>query len=197
MNLIYFSLGVLFLGVAIGDLLWTTLWVEGGAGPLTARLMQWTWHGSRRMIGHRPQVLSLISPLILVLTILIWLAFIWMGWTFIFASGESVLVDTLDRGSISWTDQIYFTGYTIFTLGNGDFAPRTGIWQLVTALATGGGMLFVTLSVTYILSVLEAVSQKRAFANGVTGLGLQSEVIVQTAWDGEEFQALDLPLTPS
>lgn len=194
MNLVYFGLGVLLLGVAIGDLLWTTLWVEGGAGPLTTRLMQWTWQGLRRIAGHRPRVLSMVGPLVLVLTILVWLVFIWAGWTLIFASAESVLVDTLDRGPISWVDRIYFTGYTLFTLGNGDFIPRTGVWQLATTLATGGGMLFVTLSVTYILSVLDAVSQKRAFANGVTGLGMRGEVVIQTAWEGEEFQSLDLPL---
>lgn len=194
MNLAYFSLGVVVLAVAVGDLLWTTLWVEGGAGPVTTRLMRWTWSAVRRVASRHSRVLSLVGPLVLALTILAWLVLTWAGWTLVFASGEGVLVDTLDRGRISWADRIYFTGYTLFTLGNGDFAPREGAWQIATALTTGGGMLFVTLSVTYVLSVLDAVSQKRAFASNVTGLGMQSETVVRTGWTGEGFQGLELPL---
>lgn len=55
-------------------------------------------------------------------------------------------------------------------------------------------MLFVTLIVSYVISVLEAVTQKRAFASNVSGLGRRGEAIVRTAWDGERFQGLELPL---
>ncbi len=56
-------------------------------------------------------------------------------------------------------------------------------------------MLFVTLSITYILSVLDAVSQKRAFATEVTGLGGHSHTIVQRGWDDATFEGLELPLS--
>lgn len=128
------------------------------------------------------------------LTLATWIVLLWAGWTLVFASAENVLVDTLDRGYVSWSDRLYFTGYTIFTLGIGDFAPRTGRWQLVTILATGSGMLFVTLSVTYTLSVLDAVTQKRAFASNVSGFGAHAEEIVRTSWAGEEFRGLEIPL---
>lgn len=84
----------------------------------------------------------------------------------------------------------------MFTLGNGDFAPRGWIWQVVTVLTTGSGMLFITLIVTYILSVLDAVTQKRSFAMGVSGLGTQGTEIVKKGWDrdSEEFRGIDLPL---
>ncbi|ELY69180.1 Ion transport 2 domain-containing protein [Natrinema pellirubrum DSM 15624] len=128
------------------------------------------------------------------LTLAVWIVLLWSGWTLIFAGAENILIDTLNRGPVSWTDRIYFVGYTVFTLGIGDFAPRTGIWQLITILATGSGLLFVTLGVTYTLSVLDAVTQKRAFAINVSGFGTQSEEIVRTAWNSEEFEGLDLPL---
>lgn len=194
MNPAYLGTGVAVLAVTVGDLVWTTLWVEGGAGPVTRRLMRWTWRGLRRAAGGRPLLLSLVGPLVLLLTISTWFALMWTGWTLVFASAERALVDTLNRGPISWVDRAYFTGYTLFTLGNGDFVPQDGVWQLATALATGGGMLFVTLSVTYVLSVLDAVSQKRAFASGVTGLGTDSEAVVRTGWNGDGFASLDLPL---
>ena len=194
MNLAYLSLGVLLLAVMVVDLLWTTLWIEGGAGPMTTRLMRWTWKALRRVGSRNSWALSLIGPFVLVLTTLTWVALMWAGWTLIFASPEATLIDTLSSRPITWADRIYFTGYTVFTLGIGDYAPRDGVWQIATALAAGGGMLFLTLSITYILSVLDAVSQKRAFAGGVTGLGERSEAVVRAGWDGESFDSLDVPL---
>lgn len=194
MSLVYLTLGVVFLFGTVIDLLWTTLWVEGGAGPLTSRLMAWTWRSLRWIGTQNSRLLSLSGPLIFVLSLAVWIVLLWSGWTLIFAGAESAFTDTLNRGPVSWSDRVYFTGYTIFTLGIGDFAPQEGIWQLITILAAGSGLLFVTLSVTYTLSVLDAVTQKRAFANNVSGFGTNGEEIVQTAWNGEEFQELDLLL---
>lgn len=195
MDLIYVVLGGVFLVSGVGDLLWTTLSVSGSAGPLTSTLMSSVWRGLRNIGSRRSNVLALSGPAILMLTLAMWLLLIWAGWTFLFAGGGETLLDTRNTGPISWAERIYFTGYTLFTLGNGDFTPQGGLWQIATALATASGMLFVTLSVSYVLSVLDAVSQKRAFASNVTGLGLQGETILDTAWDGDEFDGFDLQLT--
>lgn len=194
MNLSYLIIGIIVLAISITDLLWTTLWVEGGAGPLTSRLMSWTWRVLRKIGNSNSGIRSLAGPLIFVFSLLVWIVLLWSGWTLIFAGAERPLIDTLNRGSVSWTDLIYFAGYTLFTLGNGDFAPREGVWQITTILATGSGMLFVTLSVTYILSVLDAVTQKRSFATGVNGLGAQGVSIVQTGWNDGELEEFNLVL---
>ncbi|MDL5361967.1 potassium channel family protein [Halalkalicoccus sp. NIPERK01] len=194
MNGFHLALGLVLLVSSTVDLLWTTLWVEGGAGPLTSRLMAGAWRALRRLGGRNARALGLAGPLIFVFTLITWIALLWSGWTLVFVSAESALTDTLNRGSISWSDHLYFAGYTMFTLGNGDFVPREGIWQFVTVLATGSGMLLVTLTVSYTLSVLDAITQKRSFASGVTGLGTHGNALVRTAWDGEGFSGLDLPL---
>lgn len=194
MNLVYLAVGIFLLVSATLDLLWTTLWVEGGAGPLTSRLMARIWQVLRKIGGRNSRILTVSGPLIFVLTLIVWIIFLWGGWTFIFASSQSALIDTLSRGPISWSDRIYFSGYTMFTLGNGDFVPQRGIWQLITILATGSSMLFITLSASYTISVLDAVTQKRSFATNVSGLGMQGEVIVRTAWNGEGFHSLNSPL---
>lgn len=194
MNLQYLVMGVFLLSVVVVDILWTTLWVEGGAGPLTSRLMSLVWQMFRRTVSQRRQVLTLAGPIILIISLGVWIALLWSGWTLVFAGGENALVDTRDTGPISWAERFYFTGYSIFTMGNGDFTPRDGVWQTATAFATASGMLFVTLSVNYVLSVLDAVTQKRAFASEVSGLGHQSDDILRQSWNGEEFRWLKLPL---
>ncbi len=187
-------LGIVLLTVVVVDLLWTTLWVEGGAGPLTSRLMTSTWSVFQWLGDRRSRLLTLAGPSILVFGLAAWIILLWSGWTLVFASAEYPLIDTLGGSSLSWIDRIYFTGYTIFTLGNGDFVPREGWWQLMTTLTTASGMLFVTLSVTYVLSILDAVTQKRSFASSVSGLGTRGDEIVRTSWNGEEFRGLDVPL---
>ena len=194
MSVVYLALGVALLASTIVDLLWTTLWVEGGAGPLMSRLMPALWRGLRRIGDRNSRVLSLAGPLILVAGLAMWIGLLLAGWTFVFANSETALVDTRDGGPISWSERFYYIGYTVFTLGNGDFTPRDGVWQVATALATATGMVFVTLSVTYILSVLEAITQKRSFASNVSGLGLRGETIVERGWEGETFRGLKLAL---
>lgn len=190
----FLVVGVVLLVVVIVDLTWTTLWVEGGAGPLTSRLMAWTWRGLRRVGRGRRGVLTLSGPLILVVGFAAWTSLLWAGWTLFFAGTEAALLDTVGGGGISWVDRLYFTGYAMFTLGNGDLVPNGDVWQVATVLVTASGMLYVTLAVTYVLSVLDAVTQKRAFASGVSGLGPRGEDVLRTAWNGEEFQGLDLLL---
>ncbi|WP_226007939.1 potassium channel family protein [Natrinema salinisoli] len=194
MNPVPFVLGVFLLVAVVVDLLWTTLWVEGGAGPLTSRLMAVTWSGFRRVGDRGARLLTLSGPVILVFGLVTWIALLWGGWTLVFAGAEYPLIDTVGGDPISWSDRVYYTGYTIFTLGNGDLVPRDGPWQIATTLATASGMLFVTLSVTYVLSVLDAVTQKRSFASSVSGLGTRSDEILRTSWNGDEFDGLELSL---
>lgn len=191
MNVGYLLLGVALLAVAIVDLLWTTLWVEGGAGPLTARLMSSTWGFFRNFGRKRPTVRTLAGPAILTLGIGVWIAMLWLGWTFVFAAAEAPLVDTVDGGAVSWADRLYVAGYALFSLGNGDFAPTSAGGQAALVLGTASGLFFITLAVTYVLSVLDAVAQKRSLAAGIAGLGASGEAIVVTSWDGEKFDGVD------
>lgn len=182
------------LVVAAIDLLWTTLWVEGGAGPLTTRLMRWSWRLLRPLGSYSPRVRTLAGPVVLALGLGMWIVLLWSGWMFVFASADNALTDTIVSGPISWAERFYFVGYSLFTMGNGDFAPQDGLWQILTALMTASGMVLVTLSITYVLSVLDAVTQKQTFARDVSGLGTDSEAIVTTAWNGSGFDDVALPL---
>ncbi|MFC6826633.1 ion channel [Halopelagius fulvigenes] len=194
MNPFYLLLGAAMLVLVIADLLWTTLWVDGGAGPLSSRLSNGVWRLLRRVGERHSRLLSLAGPLILTLTLATWVGLIWFGWTFVFAGGENALIDTRDGGPVDWTSRLYYVAYTMFTDGNGDFTPNGSVWQMASSFTTASGMLFVTLGVSYVLAVLGAVAEKRAFANSVTGLGLESEEFIRSAWNGEDFHNIDLML---
>lgn len=195
MEVVTLTVGIVLLTAGTIDILWTTLWVQGGAGPLTSQLMKRGWQILGRTVGEHPKALTLSGPLILGSSLAVWILLLWSGWTFVFASGEPSLYNVSSGRALSWGERFYFTGYTIFTLGNGGYAPQSGVWQIATVFAAGSGMLFVTLAVTYVLSVLGAVTQKRAFASSVSGLGETTDEIIRTSWDGETFRGLDIQLT--
>ena len=191
---LYLAVGVTVLVAAIGDILWTTLWVDGGSGPLSARLTTCIWRGLRRLGGTRSRILSLAGPIILTSTLVMWVGLIWGGWTLVFAGGENTLIAARDDVPLTWAGRIFYVAYTMFTMGNGDFYPPAGVWQIASSLTTASGMLFVTMGVSYVLSVLGAVSNKRSFASSVSGMGADSETLVRSAWDEGDFDGLHLPL---
>lgn len=194
MNLPFLLLGTFLLVFAIIDLLWTTLWVDGGSGPISGRLSTALWAGLRRLGGRRSRALGLAGPLILSTTLFVWVALIWGGWAFLFAGDAGSLVNARADAPVTWTGRLYFVAFSMFTMGNGDYYPVGGIWEIATSLTTASGMLFVTMGVSYVLSILGAVSTKRSFANSVTGLGGRGEDVVEVGWDGHTLHGLDLPL---
>lgn len=194
MSAINLIVGLGLLALVLVDLLWTTLWAEGGAGPLTSLLMDSEWRLLRTVGSGESRIQTLAGPLILVLSLITWILLLWAGWTLLFASTTGPIADTVSGRQVAWPDLIYFTGYTIFTLGIGDFIPQGSLWQLLTAIMAGSGMLFITLIVTYVLSVLGAVTQKRSFASSVSGLGASSTQILKTSWEGTQFRGIELPL---
>ncbi|MBM7647494.1 hypothetical protein JOC78_000415 [Bacillus ectoiniformans] len=193
MNEWYIVFGILILAAAAVDFVWTTLWVEGGAGPLTRRLSTGLWRAFVHLTTNE-RLLSLAGPLILLATFTMWIGLFWCGWTLVFSSSSTSLVLSNTATPVSLADRFYFTGYILFTLGNGEIVPNGPIWQWITIFATATGMFSVTLSVTYLLNILTAVNQKRAFANSVTGIGETSIEIVESAWNQKDFHDLDLLL---
>lgn len=191
----YLVLGLFLLLLAGVDIVWTTLWVDGSAGPLSSRLTTFLWQGLKTMGGRHSRTLSLAGPLTLLSTLVMWVVLLWAGWTFFLAGDASALVDTRDYGPITWPSKVWYVAYTMFTVGNGDFTPKDGFWQIASSLMAASGMTFITFGVTYVLSVLGSVAQKRSFASGVTGLGYGGEALVERGWDGSDFRSLELPLS--
>lgn len=187
--------GLLLLAAALVDIFWTTLWADGAGGPISARWTSALWRALRAFGRRRPRLIGLAGPVIVSSTLVVWIAMLWAGWALVFAFDDDSLRDTTNDPGVTWTGRIYFVAYSMFTMGNGDFTPAEGWPQIATALTTGTGMVVITLSVTYLLSVVRAVAHKRAFAASVTGLGERSEDVLALAWDGKAFHSLDVTLS--
>ncbi|WP_375263719.1 hypothetical protein [Palleronia sp.] len=158
--------------LAFVDALWTALWVDGNAGPHSARITTWSWRGALALIERdRHLVLSLFGPFILAFVVLLWISLLWLGWTLVYAGDQGSLLHATTNEPTDRSGRFYFVGQMLFAAGNGDHTPDGDVWQTLAALTNMNGMSLATLAITYLLPVVSAAVQKRAFGSQVAGLG--------------------------
>ncbi|MGY2085735.1 potassium channel family protein [Blastococcus sp. SYSU DS0539] len=193
--------GAAAIGLVVWDVSSTTLTLGEGAGPLTRRLLAAAWRlllRIHRRGGGRPRLLGSAGPALMGATVALWVVLFWAGWSLVFLGSGSVVEARTGRpGSVA--DVVYFAGYAVSTLGVGDYVAADPAWRVVTALASFSGLALVTLSITYLFSVMSAVVARRAAATQLHGLGDSAQEIVVGGWDGDRFspvltqQLLQLP----
>jgi len=185
-------LGALILILLTIDILVTTLTL-GGGGLLTSRLSSWLWRLALQVHRWRShhRLLTLTGWTILVGIALLWYACCWVGWTFVFSAYDSSVVNASTKQPASLWEIIYFTGYTLSTLGMGDYQPQGVFWQLATAVASTNGFFLVTLTFAYLLPVVSAATAKRQLAVYITSLGGTADDIIVRAWNGKDFGQFD------
>lgn len=197
MNVLLFILGLLLVLLALVDALWSALWVDGGAGPVTNQLTNGVWWAMSKLIRtKRNYWLSLAGPIIQTVTVFAWVGLLWAGWFLMFSADSTSLVyaRTPEPQPSTLIDRIYFVAFTISTMGNGDIYPSRGGWEIVASFTTLSGMLLITMVVSFLLSVIGGVTTKQSLASQITGLGNSAEEFTLSIWDGKGFPGLDLQL---
>lgn len=186
-------LGTILLAVVLFDLVWTTVAASGGAGPLTSRWTHWLWRLARRLRGndrghHR---LRLAGIAVVVVSVVTWFALIWLAWSLVFLGDQAAVVTAVEGRPAGVIERIYFVGYTVTTLGNGDLVPGGPLWQVLSVVAAFNGISVLTLGVTYLVPVISAVTERRRMAMHVAGLGTSPTEIVTAGYRDDRWDALE------
>ena len=174
MNILLFATGIALIALATYDALKTTISFSGG-GPLTLPLATGIWsvalgiHRAGRSDSRK--LLKLAGPVILLTTVLLWIVMVFAGYAMMFGSHHDSIISSTTRLPADFAEKLYFTAYTLFTLGMGDFIPNGHGWQMATSIASLHGLFLVTLSITYLLPVVSAVVEKHSLAAFISGLG--------------------------
>lgn len=196
MSTLLIILGILILTLVVVDVLITTLTV-GGGGPITSRISSKIWwivlQIHHRKSNHR--LLSITGLVLLSGIALLWYILTWVGWTLIFSAENSAVINASSKIPADTWERIYFVGYTISTLGMGDYQAQGRIWQIATAISSASGFFLVTLSIAYLLPIVSAASEKRAFATYLSSLGGTADEILIRAWNGQDFGGLSSHLS--
>lgn len=190
-------LGLLGAGlvlVALVDMLWTTLAVSAGGGPITSTVSRGLWEalcrlGKRRSHPHR--FLRWAGVAVVTSVFVIWVGLFVLGWWLVFSSSPGAVRNATTGAPVGWIARLYFVGFTTSTLGIGDLVPGDGLWRLLTVVAAFSGLSVVTMSITYLLPVASAVVDRRTLATGIASLGDNPPGIVVNAWSGGGWVALE------
>lgn len=184
--------GAVLLMVATLDAVWTTITASHG-GPLTRRTagMFWSFVLWLHTLRSSHRLLQVGGVLVVLGTLASWVVLLWVGWALLFHGEVAAVLHGTTGLPASSLERVYFAGYTIFTLGNGDFVPGRGPWQLLTAAAAFHGLSLITMGVTYLVPLARADLQKRSFSSLLAGLGASPSGMLLRSWNGRGFPAFD------
>lgn len=179
MNAVLIVVGAALVVLATADAVLTTMTAGNGGGPVTARLGRGMWRVLLAVAGSAgSRLLSHAGALVLLATFATWVLLLWAGWSLIFLGADEAIIDASTKLPASTPATIYYAGFVVFTLGVGDVIASTGTWQLATALASVQGLFLITLSITYLISVVSAAVTRRQLAQSISILGTTGVDIV-------------------
>lgn len=179
MPIIFFVLGISVLIINTVDFISTTLLI-GRGGPfssyVSAKLWQLLLAYHSKKSSHN--LLYMGGTILVLFNLFIWTTLIWVGWGLIFlVSPDSILrTDTLLPAAF-W-EKMYYLGFTIITLGVGDYQAGSNVWRMLTVIASFNGFFLLTLAITYLVSIVSSVISKRGLAGYISSLGHTPEDIV-------------------
>lgn len=169
--------GILLLLLTMYDFFYTTL--SGGGAAFITRFITFASHKALqlgvRLFGRR--VYSISGMAVNMTAILVWVALVWFGLYLVFSSDPGAIINDKGRVANNW-ERLYFTGYTLSTLGMGNFTPTTPAFEMLTSIFSFYGFIFFTTSMTYLISVSSAVIHKRSLALAIRHLGKTPEEMV-------------------
>lgn len=187
--------GIALVTLVTLDLFWTTLTTRG-SGFLT----QWISFGLCRLLAllHRlwgsRNPLLIAGPLTLVVLGLCWIVTLWLGWSLILSGLFDPIVSAQTGRTATGSELVYYVGFTLSTLGVGDFRPQGIAAQVLTCLAAFNGLVLVTLIITYAIPVVSAAIARRQLAFSIALLGETPVGILKNTWSGTDFKRLESTL---
>ena len=180
--------GGALIACVLVDALWTTV-APRGAGPVSGRIGRGVYALAKAVGGGRAP--GWTGPTVLVAALLWWVGALWLGWWLVFSADPASIVDPKTGAPAGAWSRAYVVGTYLSTLGLGAlWAPGSGAWGVVASAVALNGFAVVTLVVTYVLQVVDAVTGARQLAGAVHALGATPEAIVTEAWTGSGFDGL-------
>jgi len=196
MNYFVFILGIIILLITAIDLINTSLSVRG-AGFITKRLSKTIW--TVLLAIHKKtgagKLLELGGAFILVAILINWLLLIWISASLLFISQPDSLMNVESNSATTILAKIFYTGYTLSTLGLGDIEPDGPFWDILTAILSFTGLILISIAITYLIPVVSGEIIKRRISVYITTLGCSVEDILMNYWNGENFKELEHPFT--
>ncbi len=190
-SLLAIFFGTIIYLLVLLDIIKTTVSVQGG-GWLTNVISNNLWKVSLKFSGSNPKskLLDRTGYLLLILMVALWILLLWVSLLILLLSDpNSIIKSTVSIPADNW-EKFYYAGFVLSTVGVGDFTASNNLWRIISDIYSFTGLVFVTMSITYFLSVLNAVINQRRLALCLNSLGANPYDIVEKGWNGKNFNRL-------
>ncbi len=180
MNYFLFSLGLGITLITIYDMVYTIL-SPTGAGLIANRVSRGIWRltlKSTNYNGHN-KFLSYVGPMLLLIIVLTWIILLWFGNTMIVFSDSTALWSGDKNAFIDGlSESAYFIAYVLSSMGNGDYTPASDWWMFYTGFISYTGVVFISLGISFLIPVIEAITLKRKISLKINNLGNSPKAII-------------------
>lgn len=159
--------GIIF-GV-LTDIYLTVLYPRSGKNTLSLLLSKGAWeffrHLARLTWGKDKHILSFCGPTLLITVVVVWVCSLTLGFALLMwpALGNGIQASQ-GKTPTDFATAVYYSGFTLTTLGVGDLVPKTGLWRVTTIIEAALGFSIITATITYLLSVYNALNRRNTFA---------------------------------
>jgi voltage-gated potassium channel Kch len=128
--------------------------------------------------ARRERYLSFYGPLTVIVMLAVWAGALIFGFALILYGFGSPLHS--DQRHITFVDDVYASGTTLFTLGLGDVVPTSMVARVLMVIEAGSGLGFLTVGIAYLPVVYQAFSRREA------------QITLLDAWAGSPPAATEL-----
>ncbi len=169
-NILLTATGVVLLVFVFYDIYSTILRATKRQGFISEFLNRGLWRIATRVTCRldrrwRHRVLTSVGPLLMPLLIALIVSMLITGFALIYLPRIESDFNISERaGGDAIMQAFYFSGVTLLTIGYGDMVPVSGAMRLAAMIEAASGLAIISLSITYLLSVYNALERKRAVA---------------------------------
>lgn len=160
---------IVFVGV---DVFLTSL-APTARAPLNELVSRALWRIARLARGRaRPAALRNVGPLSIVVTVVIWLALLWLGYALLYAPFTDALAWSSDVPDppAGWAAALYLSGTSLTTLGFGDVVAASAPLRTLTVMEAAAGLGIITATLGYLPAIYTIISEVRSANQRVSDL---------------------------
>jgi Ion channel len=194
MKFLAYVVGVGIIILCLIDIYLTVLFPSLGTSILSLPLGQRLWRLFRWVADNIPlkkeKLLAHSGPTLMIITVVMWLSLLVCGFALIvWTQLGSAIQASEGKTPTDFITALYYSGFTLTTLGTGDLTPKTDIQRFLMILQSAIGFSIFTLTITYLLSVYTALIRRNTFALSLhhrsAGTADAAEILARLGASGE------------
>ncbi|MBC5991691.1 ion channel [Pontibacter cellulosilyticus] len=187
----------LFAGISIVlitayDLIYTTF-SPRGAGFISDFVTSVIWNTLRlfyKITGNH-KIMRGAGIIIVCATLLSWLLLLWGGHFMIVLADQDAVLDSTTNLPATSMQRLYYSGYILSTMGNGDYKGGSDGWRVYSAVISFAGLTLITIAISYMVPVISAVTERRALSIRIRSIGETSQRVILDNWNGNDCKRLE------